>query len=73
MAYGTSHLLIGVYVCVCVGGYFQGEGQEKILLCKGGHYMKNKNIRGFVLSTQPDQQKRTQCKNARKMQKNIKH
>ena len=27
------------------GGYFQGEGQEKILLCKGGgHYMKNKNI-----------------------------
>ena len=24
------------------GGYFQGEGQEKILLCKGegGHYMK---------------------------------
>ena len=38
MTYGTSHLLIG-------GGYFQGEGQEKILLCKGGgHYMKNKNI-----------------------------
>ena len=26
-------------MCVCVfveGGYFQGEGQEKILLCKGG-------------------------------------
>ena len=22
-------------MCVCVG-YFQGEGQEKILLCKGG-------------------------------------
>ena len=39
----------------CVGeGYFQGEGQEKILLCKGGHYMKNKNIgggRGVVTST----------------------
>ena len=48
MTYGTSHLLIG-------GGYFQGEGQVKILLCKGGgHYMKNKNIRGggcFVNST----------------------
>ena len=27
-----------------VRGYFQGEGQEKILLCKGGHCMKNKNI-----------------------------
>ena len=45
MTYGTSHLLIG-------GGggeYFQREGQEKILLCKGvgwGHYMKNKNIGG---------------------------
>ena len=26
-------------------GDFQGEGQEKILLCKGGvHYMKKKNI-----------------------------
>ena len=47
MTYGISHLLIG-------GGYFQGEGQEKILLCKeGGHYMKNKNIGGgcFVNST----------------------
>ena len=30
-------------------GYFQGEGQEKILLCKGGgHYMKNKNIGGVL-------------------------
>ena len=46
MTYGTSHLLIGV----CVGGYFQGEGQEKILLCTGeGHYMKNKNIGGMCL------------------------
>ena len=43
MTHGTSHLLIG-----WGGGgggrggsYFQGEGQEKILLCKGGHYMKN--------------------------------
>ena len=35
------------------GGYFQGEGQEKILLCKGSHYMKNKNIGGmcFINST----------------------
>ena len=32
MTYGTSHLLIGV--CVWGGGYFQEEGQEKILLCK---------------------------------------
>ena len=42
MTFGTSHLLIGVW------GYFQGEGQEKILLCKGGHYIKKKNIRGCV-------------------------
>ena len=48
------------------GGYFQGEGQEKILLCKRGHYMKNKNIGGCVLSTQPDQQKRSQCKKCAK-------
>ena len=51
MTYGTSHLLIGM--CVCVGGggggYFQEEGQEKILLYKVGgcHYMKNKNIWGL--------------------------
>ena len=44
-------------VCVCVfdvsvGGYFQDEGQEKILLCKGGgHYMKNKNIGGGVVNS----------------------
>ena len=31
--------------------------------------MKNKNIEGCVLSTQPVQQKRPQCKNALKMQK----
>ena len=43
------------------GGYFQGEGQENILLCKGGHYMKRKEYRGGGLSTQPDQQKRPQC------------
>ena len=61
MTYGTSHLLIG-------GGIFRGggDGQEKLLICKRGHYMKNKNIGGFVLSTQPDQQKRPQCKNAPK-------
>ena len=28
--------------------------------------MKNKNIGGCVLSTQPDKQKRPQCKNAQK-------
>ena len=44
-------------MCVWGGGYFQGESQEKILLCKGwggGHYMINKNIGGggcFVNST----------------------
>ena len=53
------------------GGYFQGEGQEKILMCKGSHYMKNKNIGGCVLSTQLDQQKRPLRKNAQKMQKKI--
>ena len=31
--------------------------------------MKNKNIGGCLLSTQPDQQKRPQCKNAQKIQK----
>ena len=31
--------------------------------------MKNKNIGGCVLSTQPDQQKRPQCKNAQKYKK----
>ena len=65
MSYGTSHLLIG-------GGYFQGEGQEKILLCKGrGHYIKKKNIGRCALSIQPDHQKRPKCKNAQKMQKKI--
>ena len=32
--------------------------------------MKNKNIGGCVLSTEPDQQKRPQCKNAQKKSKN---
>ena len=68
MTHGTSHLLIGGEE-----GYFQGEGQEKILLCKGeGHYMKNKNIGGGgggVLATQADQQKKSKCKNAQKIQK----
>ena len=45
------------------GSVFSGEGQEKILLCKGGggHYMKNKSIGGCILSTQLNQQKRLQC------------
>ena len=52
MTHGTSHLLIGE-------GVYSGGGSRKILLCKGGgHYMKNKNIGGCVLSTQPEQQKR---------------
>ena len=40
MIYGTCHFLIGG------GDYFQGDGQEKILLCKRGHCMENKNIGG---------------------------
>ena len=53
-----------------VGGYFQEEGQEKILLCKeGGHYMKNKNIGVCVLSTQPDQQKGPNAKMRKKCKK----
>ena len=44
-----------------------GDGQEKILLSEeGGHYMKNKNIGRGVLSTQPDQRKRPQCKMRKK-------
>ena len=35
--------------------------------------MKNKNIGGYVLSTELDPQKRPQCKNVQKMQKIIKH
>ena len=34
--------------------------------------MKNKNIGGCVFSTQPDQQKRPQCKNAQKISNNEK-
>ena len=57
--------------------YFKGEGQEKILLCKGGGLdLKNKNIGGCVLSTQPDQQKKTamqkcatKCKNYQTLKK----
>ena len=53
---------------------FRGGGlvKKKIFCVRGGdHYMKNKNIGG--LSTQPDQQKRPQYKNAQKMQEIIKH
>ena len=47
-------------MCVCGGGGGgQGEDQEKILLCKGCHYMKNKNsyvcvMFFFVLSSHHD-------------------
>ena len=67
MTYGTSHLLIGVWG----GVYFQGGGQEKYCCVVGGHYIKNKHIGGGgVLATQPNQQKRPQCKNS---QKSIEH
>ena len=71
MTYGTSHLLIG-------GGYFQGEGQVKILLCKGGgHYMKNKNIRGggvfcqlnLISKKGPNAKMRKKCKKLSNIEK----
>ena len=54
------------------GGIFTGR-IKKCCCVRGGHCMKNKNIGGCILLTQPDQQKRPQCKNAQKMQKIIKH
>ena len=65
MTYETSHLLIG-------GEVFSGGGeggQEKILLCKGGHYAKNKNVEGCVWSTLPDQQKCPDAKMRKKCKK----
>ena len=45
-------------------------GQEKILLCKRGSLHEQLEYRGGgVLSTQPDKQKRPQCKNAHKSKK----
>ena len=73
MTYGTSHLLIGVGAGGGGGeGIFRGRVKKKYC-CEGGHHMKNKSTGGCVLLAQPDQQKRPQCKNAQKMQKNIKH
>ena len=54
---------------MCVrGGVLSGGGVKKKYSVGGGgaHYMKIKNIGGYVLSTQPDQQIRTQCKYAQK-------
>ena len=70
MTYGTSHLLLGGGG----GGIFRGRVKKKYCCVRGAdHYMKNKNIGGCVLSTQPDQQKWPQYKNAQKMQRIIKH
>ena len=52
------------------GGNFQGEGQKKILLCKGGHYMKNKNIWGMCFVDSPDQQKKNPMQKCAKHAKN---
>ena len=55
MTYGTSHFLIGGG-----GGIFRGRVKKKYCCVRGGgggHNMKNQNIGGCVLSTQPDQQK----------------
>ena len=63
---------------MCVGGDFQGEGQEKILLCKGwDHYMKNKNIGGvfcqlnLISKKGPNAKMRKEAK--KKKKKIIKH
>ena len=61
MTYGTSHLLIG-------GG---GISRKKYCYVRGGHYMKNKNIGGCVLSAQSDQQKGPNANMCKKMQKII--
>ena len=67
MTYGTSYLFIGVGVIILA------EGQETILLCKGGHFMKNKNIGGMCFVSSSWSAKWPKCKNAQKMQKIIKH
>ena len=67
MTYGTSHLLTGGGE----GGVFSGGGSRKnIAVLGGGHYMKNKNIWGCVLSTQPDQQKKAPMQKCAKNAKN---
>ena len=54
-----------------MGGIVQGESQEKILLCKGGHYMKNKNKGGGVFcQLNLISKKRPQFKNVQKNAKN---
>ena len=56
---------------MCVyGGIFRGRVKKKYCCVRGGgHNMKNKNIGGGVLSTQPDQQKGPNAKNAKKKKK----
>ena len=53
------------------GRYFQGEGQEKILLWKGGggHYMINKNIGGVFCQLNLISKKGPNAKNAQKCKK----
>ena len=53
------------------GGTFRERVKKKYCRVRGGggHYMKNKNIGGCILSTQPDQQKRPQCKTCAKNEK----
>ena len=64
MIYRASHLLIGE-------GLFSAGGSRNNIAVKGGGTLHDKkNIGGCVLSTQPDQQKRPQWKNAQKI---IKH
>ena len=65
MTYRTSHLLID-------GGIFRGRVKKKYYCVRGGGSRpENKNIGGCVLSIQPDQQKRPQCKKCAKMQNKL--
>ena len=66
MTYGTSHLLIGV-------GVFSVRGSRKILLYKGGHYMKNKNIGEMSFCQLNMITKKAPMQKCAKMHKNIKH
>ena len=52
------------------GAYFQGECQEKILLCKWGHYMKNKNIVGVFCQLYLISKKGLNAKMRKKCKKN---
>ena len=54
-----------------MGVIFSGRVKKKYCYVRGGgHYMKNKNIGGCVLSTQPDQSKKAPMQKCAKNAKN---